>query len=121
MDKTVLIVDDEPVNVELLRDLLQVSGYNTLEATNGIEAVEAATRNLPYLILMDINMPAMNGLEAAAILKENARTKKIPLVAITSMAMHGDEERIRKAGFDDYLSKPIRLKNLVSMLRNHQQ
>ena len=113
MTKMILIVEDEPKNLILLRDLLQVSGYSTIEATDGKQGVELAKSKKPDLILMDIMMPVMDGLEATRILKADATTSNIPVVALTSYAMKGDEERILKAGCDGYLSKPFDIQELL--------
>lgn len=107
MGKLILIADDESKNLKLIRDLLQVSGYETIEATNGQEMVELARAKKPDLILTDILMPIMDGVEAARILKTDPATRDIPIVALTSHAMVGDKERILAAGCDEYLSKPL--------------
>ena len=106
-EKVVLVVEDDPKNLKLVRDLLRVSGYETLEATDGKQAVELAIGKKPNLILMDIQMPVMDGLEATGILKNDDKTKNIPVVALTAFAMNGDEEKILEAGCDGYISKPI--------------
>ena len=113
MTKLILIVEDEPRNVTLLRDLLQVSGYKTIEATDGKQGVELAKARKPDLILMDIQMPEMDGLEATRILKADATTRNIPVLALTAYAMKGDEERILQAGCDGYITKPIDIQGLV--------
>ena len=113
MTKMILIVEDEPKNLTLLRDLLQVSGYSTIEATDGKQGVELARSKKPDLILMDIMMPEMDGLEATRILKADAATANIPILALTSYAMKGDEERILEAGCDGYLAKPFDIKKLL--------
>ena len=106
-EKVVLVVEDDPKSLKLVRDLLRVSGYETLEATDGKQAVELAIGKKPNLILMDIQMPVMDGLEATGILKNDDKTKNIPVVALTAFAMNGDEEKILEAGCDGYISKPI--------------
>lgn len=107
MAETILIAEDDPKSRKLLRDILAVKGYSVLEATNGSEAVELAVRNTPDLILLDLQMPVMDGLEAVKILKTNATTASIPVLALTSYAMPGDEQTIREAGCDFYITKPI--------------
>jgi len=107
MSKVILIVEDEPRNLKLIRDLLHVVGYETLEATDGKQGIELAKAHRPDLILMDIAMPVMDGLEATKALKADAETKNTHIIALTSHAMKGDEERIRAAGCDGYLTKPI--------------
>jgi CheY-like chemotaxis protein len=119
MGKVILIVEDDPKNLKLIRDLLQINGYTTLEATNGKQGVEMAKDKKPDLILMDIQMPIMDGLEATRILKTDAETKKIPIVALTSYAMVGDEERMYKAGCDEYLTKPIDTKEFLKKVAEY--
>ncbi len=114
MAKLILIVDDEPKNITLVRDLLQVNGYSTNEATDGKQGVDLARANIPDLILMDIQMPEMDGIEATGILKKDAATKHIPILALSSYAMMGDKERILKAGCDGYLSKPLDIKEFLN-------
>ena len=116
MEKVILIVEDDPKNLKLFRDLLQVSGYTTLEATDGKQGVELAREKKPDLILMDIQMPVMDGLEATKLLKNNDVTKDIPIVALTAYAMQGDEEKMREAGFDGYISKPIDVKGFLKKI-----
>lgn len=111
MSKVVLIVEDDPRNMKLIRDLLQHHGYATLEARNGEEGIKLAIEKRPDLILMDIQMPVMDGLEATRIIKANAMTKDIPVVALTSYAMRGDEDRLLQAGCDGYIAKPIDTRN----------
>ena len=116
MEKVILIVEDDPKNLKLFRDLLQVSGYTTLEATDGKQGVELAREERPDLILMDIQMPVMDGLEATKLLKNDDVTKDIPIVALTAYAMQGDEEKMREAGFDGYISKPIDVKGFLKKI-----
>jgi CheY-like chemotaxis protein len=107
MGKMILIVEDEPLNMKLIRSVLQVSGYTTLEATDGKQALDMAREKMPDLILMDIQMPVMDGLEATKILKSDPATESIPIIALTAFAMQGDREKAIGAGFNDYMSKPI--------------
>ena len=113
MTKVILIVEDEPKNLKLASDLLQASGYTTIEATDGKQGVELAKAKNPDLILMDIQMPVMDGLEATRILKRDTTTKDIPVLALTSYAMKGDEERILEAGCNGYLAKPFDIQELL--------
>jgi two-component system cell cycle response regulator DivK len=106
-DPLVLIVDDNETNVKLARDVLQFAGFRTLEAASGGEGVSLAVEHLPDVILMDIRLPDMDGTEAARQLKQQERTSRIPVVALTSFAMKGDRERFLAEGFDGYLEKPI--------------
>ena len=115
----ILIVEDEPKNLTLLRDLLQVSGYSTIEATDGEKGVELAKASKPDLILMDIQMPKMDGLEATRILKADTTTGNIPILALTSYAMKGDEERILQAGCDGYLAKPFDIQELLKTVAEY--
>ena len=113
MRKVILIVEDDPKSLTLTRDLLQISGYTTIEATNGEQGVELAKAKKPDLILMDIMMPKMDGLEATRILKADITTKNIPIVALTSYAMKGDKERMLEAGCDGYIAKPVDIQKLL--------
>ncbi len=119
MAKLILIVEDEPRNLTLLRDLLQVSGYSTIEATDGKQGVELAKASKPDLIIMDIQMPEMDGLEATRILKEDATTSNIPVLALTSYAMKGDKERILEVGCDGYLAKPIDIQEFLKTVAEY--
>ena len=113
MTKVILVVEDEPKNLKLVCDLLQACGYTTIEATDGKQGVELAKVRKPDLILMDIQMPVMDGLEATRILKADTTTKDIPVLALTSYAMKGDEERILEAGCNGYLAKPFDIQELL--------
>jgi len=113
MVKTILIVEDDTKNMTLFRDLLEVSGYKTIEASDGKQGIELARAKKPDLILMDIQMPEMDGLEATRILKADATTSDIPVIALTAYAMEGDKERILGAGCDGYLAKPIDIKEFL--------
>ncbi len=119
MAKLILIVEDEPRNSTLLRDLLQVSGYSTIEATDGKQGVELAKSRKPDLILMDVQMPEMDGLEATRIIKADAATSNIPILALSSHAMKGDEEWILQAGCDGYLAKPFDIRELLKEVAKH--
>jgi len=118
MAKTILIVEDEPRNLKLLRDLLQRFGYETLEATDGEQGVELASARIPNLILMDIMMPKMDGLEATRIIKTDPKTKHIPIIALTSFAMKGDRERTLEAGCDRYIAKPIDIQEVIEAVEH---
>ncbi|OMH32681.1 response regulator [Motiliproteus sp. MSK22-1] len=113
----ILIIEDEPRNMKLVRDALVLTGYKTEEAYNGEEGVKLAKACNPVLILMDLQMPVMDGLEATQKLKADPATLNIPIIALTALAMKGDEERVRAAGCDGYLSKPIRLSELKELVR----
>jgi two-component system cell cycle response regulator DivK len=107
MPKTVLIVEDNELNKKLFNDLLEAHGYRTLETGNGLEALELARQHMPDLILMDIQLPEVSGLEVTKWLKEDETLSHIPVVAVTAFAMKGDEKRIREGGCEAYISKPI--------------
>lgn len=103
----------------LMKDVLELKGYHLLQAANGHEAVERARQASPQLILMDMQMPVMDGFEAVRILKKDERTRAIPIWAFTSYAMPGDERRVREAGCDAYITKPVRLKDLLRLVQEH--
>jgi two-component system cell cycle response regulator DivK len=105
--KTVLIVEDNELNMKLFHDLLAAHGYTTIQTRSGLEALELARRHRPALILMDIQLPEVSGLEVTKWIKEDDELRTIPVVAITAFAMKGDEERIRSGGCEAYISKPI--------------
>jgi two-component system cell cycle response regulator DivK len=107
MTKTVLIVEDNELNMKLFHDLLEAQGYQTLETREGLQALSLAREHRPDLILMDIQLPEISGLEVTKWLKEDDDLAKIPVIAVTAFAMKGDEERIREGGCEAYLSKPI--------------
>jgi two-component system cell cycle response regulator DivK len=114
MAKKILIVEDEPRNMKLFRDLLHRNGYETIEANDGEQGVALARTSNPALILMDIMMPKMDGIEATRILKTDSTTKYIPIIALTSFAMKGDKERALEAGCDGYIAKPIDIHELLT-------
>ena len=107
MTKTVLIVEDNELNMKLFNDLLEANGRATLRTKSGVEAVKLAREHKPDLILMDIQLPEVSGLEVTRWLKEDPELRHIPVVAITAFAMKGDEEKILEGGCEGYLSKPI--------------
>ncbi len=103
----ILIVEDNPMNLELATDLLEAAGYVVIQAGSSEEGIELARAEFPDLILMDVGLPGMNGLEATGVLKQDPATKDIPVIAITAHAMKGDEEKALAAGCAGYLTKPI--------------
>jgi two-component system cell cycle response regulator DivK len=117
MTKTVLIVEDNELNMKLFHDLLEAQGYRTLRTGEGLAAFNLAKAHTPDLILMDIQLPAISGIEVTRWLKEDAATAHIPVVAVTAYAMKGDEERIRAAGCEAYLAKPISVATFIATLR----
>jgi two-component system, cell cycle response regulator DivK len=114
----ILLVEDNEKNMKLLRDVLQAKGYRTLQATSGEDAVELALRAGAALVLMDVQLPRIDGVEALARLRADERTAAIPVLALTAQAMHGDRERFLAAGFDGYISKPV---DIVDLLRTVQE
>ena len=115
----ILVVEDNELNMKLFRDVLVAGGYRTLEATTGGEAVELATEHAPDLVLMDIQLPDLGGVQALGRLRANERTAAIPVVALTAQAMDGDRERFLAAGFNGYLSKPVNVRELIGTVRLH--
>ncbi|MEO0035566.1 MAG: hypothetical protein RLZZ501_1589 [Pseudomonadota bacterium] len=113
MAKTVLIVEDNDLNMKLFNDLLQANGYQTLQTKDGREAVDIARAHHPDLILMDIQLPEISGLEITRILKEDSDLRGIPVIAVTAFAMKGDEEKIREGGCEGYIAKPISVANFL--------
>ena len=117
MSKTVLIVEDNDLNMKLFHDLLEAHGYDTLQTKDGIEAVKLARERRPDLILMDIQLPEISGLEVTKWLKEDDKLKSIPVIAVTAFAMKGDEEKIRQGGCEAYISKPISVMHFLETIR----
>src|ERR1700753_738476 len=117
MTKTVLIVEDNELNMKLFHDLLEAQGYETLETREGLQALSLARQHRPDLILMDIQLPEISGLEVTKWLKEDDDLASIPVVAVTAFAMKGDEERIREGGCEAYLSKPISVGKFIETVR----
>ena len=115
----VLIVEDNEKNMKLFRDVLEASGYRLLEATTGEQAMELAVEQQPNLVLMDIQLPDIDGVDALGRLRADARTASIPVVALTAQAMHGDRERFLDAGFDAYISKPVDILEFVRTVKEH--
>lgn len=119
MAKMVLIVEDDPKNLKLVRDVLQASGYATIEAPDGKQGVELAKARKPDLILMDIQLPIMDGLQATKILKSDASTRKIPIIALTAYTMSGDKEKALQAGCDGYMPKPINVRDFLKKVAEY--
>jgi two-component system cell cycle response regulator DivK len=118
MSKTILIVEDNELNMKLFNDLLEANGYGTVQTRNGMEAIGLAREHRPDLILMDIQLPEVSGLEITKWLKEDDELRSIPVVAVTAFAMKGDEERIREGGCEAYLSKPISVAKFLETVRH---
>jgi two-component system, cell cycle response regulator DivK len=119
MKKTVLIVEDNELNMKLFNDLLEAHGYATVQTKSGVEAVGLARQHRPNLILMDIQLPEVSGLQVTQWLKDDPELASIPVIAITAFAMKGDEEKIRQGGCEAYLSKPISVVKFLETVRNY--
>jgi two-component system, cell cycle response regulator DivK len=117
MAKTILIVEDNELNMKLFHDLLEAHGYKTLQTRNGIDAIALARKHRPDLIVMDIQLPEVSGLDVTKWLKEDDNLRHIPIIAVTAFAMKGDEERIREGGCEAYVSKPISVSLFLETIR----
>jgi len=115
----ILVVEDNALNMKLVRDVLLAKGYATLQATSGTEAVALAVEHAPDLVLMDVRLPDMDGVEALARLRDDARTATTPVLAVTAQAMSGDRGRFLAAGFDDYVAKPVDVAELLDTIGRH--
>jgi two-component system, cell cycle response regulator DivK len=116
---TILVVEDNATNMTLSTFLLESAGHTVVAATSAELGLTLALECRPDLILMDIQLPGMDGLEATALLKRNETTRGIPVIALTALAMKGDEERIRAAGCDGYIAKPLAYKDFLVVIREH--
>lgn len=119
MQKTVLIVEDNDLNMKLFHDLLEAHRYGTLQTKSGVEAVELARAYHPNLILMDIQLPEVSGLQVIQWIKAEEKLRHIPIIAITAFAMKGDEARIRESGCEAYLSKPISVVKFIETVKTY--
>jgi two-component system cell cycle response regulator DivK len=117
MSKTILIVEDNELNMKLFHDLLEAHGYRTLQTKDGMEALRLAREHHPNLILMDIQLPEVSGLEVTKWIKEDDSLKDIPVIAVTAFAMKGDEEKIREGGCEAYIAKPISVTNFMEVIQ----
>ena len=115
--KRVLIVEDNELNMKLFHDLLEAHGYDTLQTKDGMEALTIAREQKPDLILMDIQLPEVSGLEVTKWIKEDENLESIPVVAVTAFAMKGDEEKIREGGCEAYVAKPISVENFIKTVK----
>jgi two-component system, cell cycle response regulator DivK len=113
---TVLVIEDNPANMTLATFLLKSAGYAVLRATDAEAGMALARREQPDLVLMDIQLPGMDGLQACALLKADEATRDIPVIALTALAMKGDEERIRAAGCDGYIAKPLAYREFLATI-----
>jgi two-component system cell cycle response regulator DivK len=123
MQKSILIVEDNELNMKLFNDLLEAHGYKTLQTRSGVEAVKLARLHKPDLILMDIQLPEVSGLQVTQWIKDEEDLRHIPVIAITAFAMKGDEEKIRQGGCEAYVSKPISIVKFLETVREflHKQ
>jgi len=115
-NKTVLIVEDNELNMKLFHDLLEAHGYATLQTNDGHEALKLTRRHHPNLILMDIQLPEVSGLEVTRWIKNDESIRHIPVIAVSAFAMKGDEEKILECGCDSYIAKPISIANLIEVI-----
>lgn len=115
--RTVLIVEDNELNMKLFHDLLSAHGYQTIQTRNGFDALGIARQHRPDLILMDIQLPEVSGLEVTKWIKDDDEIRHIPIIAVTAFAMKGDEERIRSGGCEAYISKPISVMTFLETVR----
>jgi two-component system cell cycle response regulator DivK len=119
MSKRILVVEDQEDNRQIIRDMLSATDYEITEAENGEEALAEVARQRPDLILMDIQMPVMDGYEATRRIKDDPALRAIPIIAITSYALSGDEQKAREAGCDDYVPKPYSPRQLLAKIRQY--
>lgn len=116
-DRRVLIVEDNPINRKIMRDLLRVHQYETMEAVNGVEGVKMAQETLPNLIMMDIQLPELDGYSATRQIKTDKKTQGIPIIAVTSFAMKGEADKAKDAGCDAYITKPIDIHQVIEKVK----
>jgi two-component system cell cycle response regulator DivK len=119
MEKTVLIVEDNELNMKLFHDLLEAHGIATVQTNDGRNVLELARKHKPDLILMDIQLPEVSGLDVTKWLKEDEELKSIPVIAVTAFAMKGDEQKIREGGCEDYISKPISVGKFMEVIDSY--
>lgn len=118
-NKKVLVVEDNPANMELFMDLLAVGGYSCLTAATGEDALDIVARDVPALVLLDIQLPGMDGLSVVKELRARTETEGIKIVALTAYAMRGDKERFLKEGFDGYIAKPVTIKEFLGAIETY--
>jgi two-component system, cell cycle response regulator DivK len=116
MQKTILVVEDNELNMKLFNDLLEAHNYRVVQTRDGLSALELARKHMPDLILMDIQLPEVSGIEVTKWLKEDDELKRIPVIAVTAFAMKGDEQKIREGGCEAYISKPISVVNFLQTI-----
>ena len=118
-NKMVLVVEDNPLNMKLIRSLLQLGDFDMIEAPDAESGIELAKKIKPDLILMDIQLPGMDGLSATQLIKNDPSLNKVPIVAITSYAMHGDEQKTKSAGCSGYIAKPIDTRSFLDIINEY--
>lgn len=121
MTKKILIVEDNELNMKLFNDLLQANGYETVQTMDGRDAMSLAREHNPDLILMDIQLPEISGLEVTKMMKADDALRSIPVIAVTAFAMKGDEEKIRQGGCEGYIAKPISVPTFLETINNFLQ
>lgn len=119
MTKTVLIVEDNELNMKLFHDLLEAHGIQTIETNSGNKVLDLAREHKPDLVLMDIQLPEVSGLDVTKWLKADEELKDIPVIAVTAFAMKGDEQKIRDGGCEDYISKPISVTHFIEVIEKY--
>ena len=119
MADRIMIVEDNELNMKLFNDLLRAHGFETIQTNDGVTAMMLARQEKPDLILMDIQLPEVSGLEVAKWLKADDSLCSIPIIAVTAFAMKGDEEKIRQGGCEDYIAKPIKVASFIETVRKH--
>ncbi len=119
MTKRVMIVEDNELNMKLFNDLLEAQNYETVQTSNGLQALDLAREHKPDLILMDIQLPEVSGLDVTKWLKEDPELQRIPVIAVTAFAMKGDEELIRQGGCEAYISKPISVVKFLETVKSY--
>jgi len=118
-NNTILIIEDDPLNTRLIVDLLQINGFKTLSFQDGKSALQAMEDIVPGLILLDINMPGMNGFEVHKKIRQDSRLDRVKVIAVSGSVMKADEQRITAEGFDDFMPKPIDIKELLKKIRGY--
>jgi len=118
MSHKIMIVEDNELNMKLFNDLLEAHGYETVTTRDGTKAIEVARANNPDLILMDIQLPEVSGLDITRTMKADDNLKMIPIIAVTAFAMKGDEDKIRECGCEGYISKPISIASFIETIQN---
>lgn len=119
MAQKILVVEDNELNMKLFSDLLEAHGYETIQTKDGKEVLDIAREHKPHLILMDIQLPEISGLDITRQLKKEEDLKDIPVIAVTAFAMKGDEQKIRDGGCEDYISKPISVVQFIDKIEKH--